>query len=667
MLPGESRPGQYEPGMPGRDFHSHPRTHRETLTGADPSGRNRVQIQAGVAAVRPGWKNRPISEKPKAQPHGKSPYRQGTLVHWRDVVLRTLPGRLVLLLAALVLLGLVTAAVGHYLLGAQTTFGEALWKSLTHMLDPGSLADDDTVGERITGVTQVLIGIIFLAGIVLTVLTEVVDRALLRLQQGDPAVRETGHLLLVGMNLTLAGIRHELLPTLDGRHPTIVVMLPPEQSESRHAARQALAGYPGRTHIVVADPRNDGFSRVCAGSARHIVLLSPETDPDAADIEVTTRAALLTDHLAGIGEAPPVAVELRRGRNLEALWVGSSGESRFPDNFDALVIDRNIGTLLGLVVLNPQFSGVFLGTDGHAAAPDLLPADGHAGSSFAAARDDLDGASLLGILNGEGPAARARYLPGPDTVIGPNDRLIVIRDDSGRIDPRQHRDPGPVKVAPARPGPLLVLDFSDAAAALLQTLEVMGYPQEKVTVLGSEQRAERPGFRIAPEVRWIEGDAGDPDDIGHALERSDPAIVFAAAFPGREAEAVISGRLARRRTGVPVVVEQPGAVHEVLGLAADRITVVSTTAMTAEAVALSLTDPALVVARESMLDDPGLRLESLVYTGSGPLSLADVPAIFSAAGYYPLAVSVEDRDGDGSGLVHGDQVLAMRRVGQVDP
>lgn len=569
-----------------------------------------------------------------------------------------------LLLAAVVLLGILTAAVGHFLIGAHSDYGEALWKSLTHMIDPGSLGDDDTTAERTIGVLQVLIGIVFLAGIVLTVLTELVDRAVLRLQQGDPALRIGGHLLVIGMNDTLGEVRSMLAGSQEDESPPIVAMLTPDQAEHRNLARRALDGYPGKVHVVVADPRGDGFDRVCAGDARHIVILSPEGPPDRADLEATGLATLLARHLAAVGATPPVAVEMLRGRNVDALWVdsgpGRCGPSpRFPAGFDALVNDRTIGALLSLVVLNPHFSRVFLSREDGLTGPELIPWDGSAGSTFGEVRDRLEGSSLLGVLSGTGTTARAFYLPPRDHRIAAGDRLIVVRDDSGRIGNGSGPDPDSVKVAPARPGPLLILGFSDSAGALLDALDQPGLDPGTITVLASADPRGRPGAPLSVETGWIEGNPADPGDIAHAIERSEPAVVFAAAGPDREAEAVISGRFARQRTDAPIVIEQQAAVHDPLDLGSDRITVVSTSAMTAEAVAIALADPALVVAREAMVSDPGIALESLTYTGSRPLPLRDLPAIFGRAGYYPLAVSLSDEAGD---LVHGDHILAMQRI-----
>jgi len=617
-----------------------------------------MQIEPGIAVVCPGWKNRPISEKPKIQPHEGSPYNRRRFAHWRELLTRTMPGRIALLLGAVILLGVLTATFGHLLLGAHPSYGEALWESLSHMLDPGQLSDDHTGAQRVVGVTQVLIGIVFLAGIVLTVLTEVVDRAVLRMRKGDPSIRVQGHLLVIGVNETLAEVTAQLAVAGEDDRPPIAVLLSPGQADQRHLAERALRGYPGRTHVVVADPSGDGFDRICAGDARHIVLLSPDIEADRADLLVTTTAMLLARHLASVGSNPPVAAEIRRGRNADALWYDRPGGSRrFPASFDALVNDRNIGALLAIVALNPHFTGVFLSQGDAMASPDLIPAGRLAEKTFGEAVNLTEGATLLGILSGSGPEARADYLPPATHRIGADDRLIVIRDDSpGNGRAGAAFDPDSIKVAPVRPGPLLILGFSDSAAALIDTLAWTGVPSGRISVLDPADRSA-----AGRDVEWIEGDPGDAEDVASAIERSEPAIAFSAAEPGRQAEAVITGHLARRATAVPVVIEQRAPGPELPDLVPDRSTVVSTSALTAEAVALSMTDPALLVAREAMFSDPGLVLESLTYTGSEPLPLGEVSPLFSRAGYHPLAVALSEESA--VRLDRGDHILAMHREG----
>lgn len=627
-----------------------------------------MQIEAGVSLVGAGWQNRRIVEKPKPEAHGRPPYtrrpareRAG---HWWELLTRTLAGRLVLLLGAVALIGLVTAAFGHFALDAFPSFGEAVWSAIAHLVDPGSIGDDDTAGARAIGLLQVIAGIVFFAGIVLTVLTEVIDRALRRMQKGDPAVRREDHLLVVGFNPSLREVQARLRESLGPEPPEVVVMLPLAQADRRDEAHRALAGYPARASVVAAEPGEDGYGRVAAREARHIVVLSPEGEPDAADLEATDRATLLARHLAPLGEAgPAVAVELRRGRNVRAFWFdGGDGAAapvrRFPANFDALVNDRNIGAILTLAVTNPVFAPTFLDDGPTPIGPLLKPAPAGAGLTFGRARAALAPDTLLGVLTGSGPAARASYLPGDGHPVGPGDRLIVIPGE-GAGSGGAARIPDSVKVSPTRPGPLLMIGWSDASRALIEDLEATGADLGRVHLLG---RGLPAGFRGADAARFelVEGDPAEPAEIAAAISRVEPEIVWVAAPGEDEAGAIIAGMLARQETEAPIVVEQSFSDRGRDRRVAADVTVVSTARLLAETISLSLADPAVLVARERMLDDPGVALESLTYAGPEPLPLSDLAEIFGRAGTVPLAVSLNGDDEDH--LRAGDHILALQRV-----
>lgn len=571
---------------------------------------------------------------------------------------RTLPGRLVLLLTAVALIGLLTAAFGHFVLGAFSSFGEALWSAIAHLVDPGSIGDDDTAAERITGLIQVIAGVIFFAGVVLTVLTEVVDRALRRLEKGDPAVRRRDHLLIVGHNASLWEVRERLRLTAGDGPPEIVVMLPLGESGQRDSTRRALGGYPARTTVVVAEPGDDGYQRVSAAEARGIVLLSPAGDPDAADLEVTDRASLLDRFLRDAGDAAPsVAVEFRRVRNVRAFWeVGPEGAgSRFPENFDALVNDRNIGAILLLAVTNPVFAEFLLEGGDVDFAPELIPTGEWAGRSFGEARTGHRQHHLLGVLSGSGPQARATYLPDPGRALNPEDRLIAVTADrsaeSGESDPM----PESVKVVPTRPGPVLMIGWSDASDALTRELEEAGLDPGILHLLDHEP----PGSGKGP-VRLIAGDPADPAEIAAAIAAVEPDIIWVAVTDGNESAAIIRGLLARQLTDLPILVEQSHddrsrRNHRV----APELTVVSTGGILAEAAALSLGDPAVLVAREGMLEDPAVALESLTYTGTEELPVARLREAFTRSGAVPLAISLNGADE--SRLQAGDHILAFHR------
>lgn len=109
----------------------------------------------------------------------------------------TTAGRLVGLGAAVFAFWFASAVVASAV-GAFDDLGDALWSGVQHLLDPGALGDDATTAQRLLGVVQVVLGIVLVVGLVLTLLTDVVDRTLQRLGESDPPARARGHLLAIG-------------------------------------------------------------------------------------------------------------------------------------------------------------------------------------------------------------------------------------------------------------------------------------------------------------------------------------------------------------------------------------------------------------------------------------------------------------------------------------
>jgi len=579
----------------------------------------------------------------------------------------------VFLVGALLFVWLSTAAIGHFLLGAFSGFGAALWESTTHLLEPGSIDYDDTAAERAIGLIQVIAGLIFLAGVVLTVLTEAVQRALSRFQGSDPAISRSGHLLLVGFNSALGEIEERLGHYVEGEMPDTVVLLPEALAERREDARRALRGFAGRATVMVADLESDGFTRACAGDAERIVILSPDGPPEDADLEVMWWATKLADHLAPLGaEAPPVGVEMRRHRNVHAFWVkgaaeatGNPGELRFPPNFDALVRDRIIGGTLSLAISKPEFAGAFLDIAGtFGIAPRLDPAGHHAGSTFGEARTALEPTTLLGLLAGTGPTATADYLPTGDRVIRGDERLIVIPRSPGHVsDDRRAIDPSQVKVSPSRPGPVMLVGFSDATRAAIEDLTATGYDGSRLNLLSPVRPGSYPTTVNGTRPIHIEGSPLEPSDLGRAIDQVDPAIVFVAAPDDQESAAVISALMAAQRCDAPIVVEQSSSDRSraVRG-ATEDLTIVSMAGLVAENIATSSADPALLVATQALTDDPELEIESLVYASREPLPIDGLSAAFGSVGSIPIGLSLNDERSAPGYVQAGDHILVLQRV-----
>ncbi|MDX6608842.1 MAG: hypothetical protein QOF85_767 [Solirubrobacterales bacterium] len=266
----------------------------------------------------------------------------------------TTRGRVALLLSAVALVIVGSAALVHFAFGAYEDFGAALWSAVLHVLDPSSLHDDSGVAERAIGVFQVVSGLVLLVGLLFTFVAEVVSSSLERLGQSDRPARARDHLLVVG-GIDLIGVAASTAAEaqLETELDRLVVLAPESARDSRAQIRDELEEVGGNLKIdlVFGDTAGDsGFELAGAERARAILLMSSSSGPvpaEAADVEVTQSGLALLDYLKEHDANPAVRLLFRRGRNVDASW------ELFPPDWDAVVADRTVSAVLRLAITRP--------------------------------------------------------------------------------------------------------------------------------------------------------------------------------------------------------------------------------------------------------------------------------------------------------------------------
>lgn len=269
--------------------------------------------------------------------------------------MQTTMGRVVLLVSAVVLLLLGSAAVDHFLLGQYGDYGEAIWSAVLHVLDPSSLHNDVDGAERAVGLFQVVIGLVLLVGLLFTFVADVVGNSLERIGQGDRPVRCSNHLLVIGgTDLASVAASAAAESQLETELRRLVVLAPESARESRAQILDDLEEASGsdlKIDLVFGDTAGDsGFELAGAERARAILLMASSSGPtpaEAADVEVTQSGLALLDYLREHDASPLVRLLFRRGRNVDASW------ELFPPDWDAIVADRTISALLRLAITRP--------------------------------------------------------------------------------------------------------------------------------------------------------------------------------------------------------------------------------------------------------------------------------------------------------------------------
>lgn len=272
---------------------------------------------------------------------------------WRRVTESTV-GRVGLLVGAVAIVLLGSAALAHFAFGEYGTYGGALWSATLHVLDPSSLHEDQSAAQRAIGVFQVVTGLVLLVGLLFTFVAEIVGRSLERIGQADRPVRARDHLLVIGGTdlielATSAAAQAQQAAGLDQ-----LVILAPESARELHAQildelEENSAGL--KAELVFGDTAGDsGFELAAAERARAILVMRSSLGPspaESSDVEVTQSGLALLDYLNQHEAKPEVRLVFRRGRNVDASW------ELFPQDWDAIVGDRTVSAVMRLAITRP--------------------------------------------------------------------------------------------------------------------------------------------------------------------------------------------------------------------------------------------------------------------------------------------------------------------------
>jgi Trk K+ transport system NAD-binding subunit len=594
------------------------------------------------------------------------PRRYDSFGAWLQRVASTTLGRLALLGSAVLVVWGIPLLFG-LALGTFDDLGEAAWSGVRHLLDPGSLGDDEGFGERMVGLIQVVAGIVLVVGAAFALLGEMLERGLRGLSEANPPVRAKGHVLVLGEGDLLtavveAGLSREADPPLE----KVVVLLPPgaERPDGLPPSGPRLEVRTGDGH------RRDDLAHVSAADARAIIVLSPpEAVDEQADLTSFDLATTLAEELEGVpeGERPAVAVQVRRMRRLQSMWG-----RMLPNDFDAVPDDRGVGVPLALAAETPAFVGILDGiTDTTGSlTPFAVQVDRFAGRTFGDALAATPGTLAIGLLRGDEPL----IVPTPDTPLTRGDRLIVMPFGgiSETASPSDEIADVSLVEDRSRGSRVLVLGWSRIGRGLIE--ELRSNTTVHILVARTKEKPEEgvPNVRVADDVT-------DPDELAAALDRIKPDAVVvlggaaeisdASEVRAAEARAALAALGVCQLVGetIPVIVEQVYASHAARLRRADpRVHVISEQEIVANALWLSALDRERLEVMNALGTDPTVTLGVRTVGGSEPVRLVDAHRALLERGIGIIGHERRGRAFDAVGPTDevrpGDDLLVLQRA-----
>jgi voltage-gated potassium channel Kch len=259
------------------------------------------------------------------------------------------------------------------------------------------------------------------------VLATGLDRKLDELRKGRSVVLERDHTLILGWSETIFTMLAELeIANASEKNPSVVILADRDRVEMEDAIRAKLGGGTRSTRVVCrsGSPVDLGDLQVASPqTARSVIVLSPENDPDP-DAQVIKTILALTRSPGRREEPYRIVAEIHDPANMEA--------ARLVGGDEAVLVDKR-ETISRLLVQSSRQSGAsvvyndlldFEGDELYFRADDRL-----AGLSFGDALFAYDDCSVIGLRLGRSVLLN----PHPDLPIDAGTEVIAIAEDDERL------------------------------------------------------------------------------------------------------------------------------------------------------------------------------------------------------------------------------------------
>jgi voltage-gated potassium channel Kch len=365
-------------------------------------------------------------------------------------------------------------------------FLNAVWQSFLHTIDSGYI-ENDTKGSGLELFTEfiVTLGGIFVVAILIGIIGNGIQQKLTDLRKGRSRVIENGHVVILGWNQQIFAVLSELVEAnANHRGRAIAILADRDMVEMEDSIRQRIPDTRG-TRIVCrsGDPVDLAELEVInVQSSRSIIVLAPDAELPDADV-IKALLAIINDPNRR-PEPYHVVAELQHQRSIDvARMVGH-------DEVELVLIGALIARITAQTCRQPGLSSVYselLDFEGDeiytVAVPELT------GRTFSEALFAFETSSVIGVM----PAGRPPKLnPTRETVIGPDDKLVLISKDDNTISATASGTPDVGVIKPwqpheRRPERTLLLGWNWRVPLIVRELEGYVANGSSCTIVADEQ------------------------------------------------------------------------------------------------------------------------------------------------------------------------------------
>ena len=385
-----------------------------------------------------------------------------------------------------------------YFVSGEGSLRYQLWYSLMYTLDPGNLSDvsTDNVPYLLLMFLSTLCGL-FLTSVLIGIITTAVEDKLSDLRKGTSVVQEDDHTVIIGFDNNAFAILRELIEANANKKKACIVVLGEQPKEEME---EAIAAHIPDTRTTQIICRSGNLHRLyalerCSVETCRSVIVNVENDAETVKV-LLALSAYLKDKELRHPELRYVA-SLQDGQYVEAARIAGEGRADIIYAKDAIArIISNTCRQHGLSqVLTELFN--FNGDELYFESVPQLQ-----GKTFHDALMSFSNAVVVGICNEDG----VQLNPPMDTVIGPEDQIILLEADDGEYDLHSVHKPEESKICTGAAIPaehvehLLVLGSNDKLPIILAEYSKFVHPGTRVAIVDDDLELEKLGNLANLEV-----------------------------------------------------------------------------------------------------------------------------------------------------------------------
>lgn len=359
---------------------------------------------------------------------------------------------------------------------------EAVWTSLSHLFDGGTMGNDPPDWEfRVVMLLVTLTGLLLVSALIGLLTTGLVDK-LEEARRGRTFVMESDHTLILGWSPSIFTILSELATAHEGdKRSRVVILADKDKVEMEQEIRTKVADLK-RTRVICRTglPIDlDDLAIVNPDDARAIIVLAPEGDD--ADTHVLKTILAITNNPKRKAGKYHIVAELQDPKKREvAVLVGG-------DELEIVLSSEVVTRLTVQTCFQSGLSHVY--TELFDFAGDEIYLKGEpalVGKTFGEALLAYETCAVIGMRRGDG---RIVLNPPMDTVIASDDQLFAITEDAGHFELRgaPRFDEAAIRTgeraSKGQPRRTLILAWNRRASSIIREMDYYVPEGSEVTVV----------------------------------------------------------------------------------------------------------------------------------------------------------------------------------------